>query len=87
MDHDFGKYVDEFALICNITMYNAPFVEITCLMGDQYERSQIYKASNVFLLGISKNRIVIISGPVCTGNDLYLHISLHTYLIIVSSTR
>lgn len=38
MDHDFGKYVDEFALICNITMYNAPFVEITCLMGDQYRK-------------------------------------------------
>lgn len=34
MDYDFGKYVDEFVLICNIIMYNVLFVEIICLMGD-----------------------------------------------------
>lgn len=38
MDHDFSLYVDEFAQKCNIIMYNAPFIEITCLMGELVQK-------------------------------------------------
>lgn len=60
-------------------------------MGDQYRKvTNLYKTSRMILQGISKNGLVIISGPLFTGINLYLHISLHTLHtchIIVSSTR